>query len=1170
MVRLSQSAFLALIPFVAGTLLGQDTRGKVQGTINDSSGAVVAGALVVLLNTDTGVRTLQQSNTSGHYLFEAVIPGVYSVEVDLTGFRSFVQKNVLVEALGDVTVNAALSIGNARDTVTVEATPVAVEFNTSTMSTTVDTKLANTVPLISRNPYLLVELNPAVVLTSTTQQEPFHFWAGSQFDAGGNTNDKNDILLDGSPSMTAQKSSYTPPPDAVEQVNLQQNSVDAEYGHSAGGVLAMQLKSGTNQYHGTAYFVGRNPDLNAKADRITGAANNTRQSTWGGTIGHPIIHNKLFNFFAYEGMRISSPLSIIDTLPSAAERTGNFSQQLNTQGVLDTIYDPWTTVTNGNTVTRTPFPNNTIPTSRIDPTAAKIMGELWQPNNAGSGPTQANNFAAGYADPYPYWNLMDRADYNISDKWRVFGRFNMLRTTEAIQDYTGGSALLPLYGSIRNATTISGDALYTINATTVLDIHGAYNSINDSFGYPNRNLTSSDLAGYWPNSNWYSSYITTMPHLYLPGLTINQGSGTALGVTSYWYQTPNSWNLESKLSKNIGRHYVKFGGEYRRENVNAARPELANFQFNGALTANTYNSPNTNLSGNAWATFLLGALDNNTSAYEIPIQQPRNNFIAAFVQDDFKFTSRLTFNFGLRYEFFSGLKDPLHRLSAAMSLTNPIPELSGANTPTLPAAALALRTSAPIYDGAWNFTSAGNPDSWNPPKLLFEPRLGVAYRLNDKTALRAGWARFIVPATLTDGLSILGSVPYPGYSAQSTVIAPLVGIPQATLSNPFPGGVVPPTGNSLGRYTELGDTSGGAEFFDPNFKPGVNDRLNVSLQRQLPAQILLDATFFVNLSHNLPYDQNLNLADPRIAFTAGNAVNASVPNPFYDLLPANLMPGQLRTTANVPVSQLLTPYPQYGPIWEGLIGGRGDRYKSLQLSARRPFTNGFNLIVAYNYNRETDQEYYDTVAEYLHQFTWTPTQTPHHRLTGAAVYELPFGKNRKFMSNANRFVDYALGGWTLSGLYTYNSGLPLRFGATSTTGTSQSTYVQSGLNSAPIASCSCAVVTGDPAISNPTRSHWFNTSVVSVLPAFTEATNPTQYGNWLGPRFVDVDMALAKQFQIVERVHFELRVDAFNLPNTLTPANPITSPTNANFGKSIDEAAGTYGRQIQFSGKFLF
>jgi hypothetical protein len=1170
MVRLSRCVLLPLIPFLATVLLGQDTRGKVQGVITDSSGGVVAGATVTLLNNDTGIRTVQASSATGQYLFNFVIPGEYTVSVDLAGFRSFVQKNVLVEALGDVTVNALLDVGNSRDLVTVEATPVAVEFNTSTMSNTVDTELANTLPLISRNPFLFVELNPAVVLTSTTQQEPFHFWAGSQFNAGGNTNDKNDILLDGSPSMTAQKSSYTPPPDAVEQVNLQQNSVDAEYGHSAGGVLAMQMKSGTNGFHGTAYFVGRNPDLNAMSDRITGAANNTRQTTWGATIGHPIRRNKIFNFFAYEGMRISSPLSIIDTLPTGAQSGGDFSQTLNTQGALDTIYDPWSTVTNGNTVTRSPFPNNIIPASRIDPTAAKIIGELWQTNSPGSGPTGSNNFKAGYADPYAYRNLSDRIDYNISEKWRIFGRYNTLHTTEAIQDYTGGSPLLPLYGSVRDATSASADALYTINATTVLDFHGGYNYINDSFGYPNRNLTASDLASYWPNSNWYSSYITTLPHIYLPGFTINQGSGTSLGVATYWYQTPDSWNLETKLSKNIGRHYVKVGAEYRKENVNAARPGLANFVSNAALTANTYNAPNTALSGNAWATFLLGALDNSTTASEIPIQRPRNDFIGAFVQDDFKINSRLTVNVGLRYEFFTGLRDPQYRLSGALNLTDPIPELSGANAPTLPAAALALRTSAPIYDGAWTFTSASNPDSWNPPKLLLEPRLGLAYKLNDKTAIRAGWARFIIPATLTDGLSILGSVPYPGYSATSTVIAPLQGIPQATLSNPFPGGVVPPTGNSLGRYTELGDTSGGAIFFDPNFKPGVNDRMNISVQRQLPSQILFDATFFANLSRNLPYAQDLNLVDPRIAYQVGNAVNASVANPFYLLLPANEMPGQLRTTPNVAVSQLLRPYPQYGDIWEGLIGGRGDHYKSLQLSARRPFTKGFTLTAGYNYNREDDQEYYDTVAEYLHQFTWTPTQTPHHRLTAAAVYQLPFGKNRRFLSNANRWVDSAFGGWALSGLYTYNSGLPLRIGSTSTTGTSQSSYVGAALNSAPIANGTGALVSADPAISNPTMSHWFNTSVIQPLPAFTEAANPVQYGNWLGPRFVDIDMAMAKQFPIKERVHFELRVDAFNLPNSLTPANPITSPTNTNFGKSIDEAAGTYGRQIQFSGKFLF
>jgi len=1151
---------------VAAALFAQDTRGKIQGTVTDASGAVVPNASVVLLNTGTGIRATAQTSQAGHYIFDFVNPGSYTLTVEQSGFRSFVQKNITVEALADITVNATLAVGNTQETVTVEATPVAVEFNTSTMSNTVDTKLANDLPLISRNPYLFVALNPSVVLTSTTEREPFHFWAGSQFDAGGNTNDKNDILLDGAPAMTTQKSTYTPPPDAVEQVNLQQNSVDAEYGHSAGGILAMQMKSGTNDFHGTAYFVGRNPDLNAMADRMTGAANNTRQSTWGGTLGSPIVKNKLFNFFAYEGMKISSPLSIVQTLPSAAQRTGDFSQTLNTKGALDTIYDPFSTVTNGSSVTRTPFPGNMIPSSRIDPTAAKIMGQVWQTNSS----DPVNNFKASYADPYDYWNLMDRIDYNVSDNWKVFGRYTMLKTTEAIQDYTNGSALLPLYGSIRDAISVAADAVHTFNPTTVLDIHGGYNYINDSFGYPNRNLTASGLASYWPNSNWYSSYITTLPQIYLPGFTVNQGAGASLGVKSYWYQTPDSWNIESKLSKNIGRHYVKFGAEYRRENTNAARPSLASFSFSPALTADTYNSPNTALVGNGWATFLLGALDSSSTASEIPIQRPRNDFIGAFVQDDFHVNNRLTLNIGLRYEFFTAIRDPEHRLSGALDLSNPIPELSGANAPVMPALAQQLATTPPIYNGAWNFTSAGSPDAWNPPKLLLEPRVGMAYRINDKTALRAGWARFIVPATLTDGLNILGSVPYPGYSANSAVIAPLQGVPQATLSNPFPQGVVPPTGNTLGRYTELGDTSGGAIFFHQNFQPAVNDRLNVSLQRQLPAQLLLDVTFFANLSHNLPYAQNLNLVDPRIAFQQGNAVNTTVPNPFYNILPPEKMPGQLRTQQNVSVSQLIRPYPQYGDIWESLIGGRSDHYKSLQISVRRPFANGFNLVFGYNYSREVDQEYYDTLAEYLHQFTWMPTQTPRHRMTAASIYNLPFGRGRQYMSNANRFVDGVIGGWVLSGIFTYNSGLPLRFGSTSTNSPSQSNYVGASLNSAPIANGSGAVVSGNPALSNATLNRWFDTSLVQRLPAFTRATNPVQFENWLGPRFINIDLALAKQFTITERVHFELRVDAFNLPNSLTPANPITDPTNTNFGRIVDEAKGAYGRQIQYSGKFIF
>ncbi|HZT33367.1 MAG TPA: TonB-dependent receptor [Bryobacteraceae bacterium] len=1127
--------------FLAASLAAQDTRGKVQGIVSDSSGAVVVGASVTLINNGTGVRNAQLTNSNGQYLFDFVIPGNYTVTVELTGFRSFVQKNVLVEARGDVTVNAALQVGNTQEQVTVESAPVAVEFNTSTMSATVDTKMANTLPLISRNPFLFVELDPAVVIHSTTQQEPFHHWAASQFDVGGNTNTKNDILLDGSPSMVTQKSSYTPPVDAVEQVNLQQNAVDAEFGHSAGGVVAMQMKSGTNDFHGTAYYLGRNPALNALADRVTRASNLTRQNTWGATLGNPIKKNKLFNFFAYEGITISSPLSVIDTLPTAAERTGDFSQALNTQGALRTIYDPWTTQVSGNTVTRQPFAGNVIPASRIDPTSQKIMGGLWQPNNPGAGPTQTNNFIAVYADPYRYWNIMDRVDYNISEKWKVFGRYNQFHTTEAAQDYTNGSPDTPVSGSFRDALSISADAVWTINPTTVFNIRGAYNSIDDSFGYAKGELKPADLAKLWPGNSWYQPYLANLPQIYFPGINVQQGSGTALGTNTYWYQTPNSYNLESKIAKNIGRHYIKVGGEYRRDNTTAARPQFMNFIFNPSTTANTFNSPNTALNGDGWATFLLGALDSTSTVATIPLQMPRNNFIGAFVQDDFKLTSRLTLNLGLRYEYYSPMKDPTHRLSRYLDLTAPIPEFSGSNAPVLPPAAQALRTSAPSYNGSWIFTDSAHPGSWDSPKLLLEPRLGMAWRLNDQTALRAGWARYIIPATLTDGLNILGSVPYPGFDATSTAVGLLQGVPQETLSNPFPGGLVLPVGKSNGAYTNLGNN---ATWFAQDFRPGVNDRINVSLQRQLPARILADVTFFTNLSRNLPYTQNLNLMDPRIAYQNGNAVNQSVPNPFYNLLPANQMPGQLRTQKNVSVSQLLTPYPQYGALNEALIGGRGDHYRSLQISVRRPFTNGFNLMLGYNYNHEEDQEYYDNLAQFLHQFTWVPTQTAHQRLVGAAVYELPFGKGRRFMSSVNPWIDGVLGGWSLSGLFTYNSGIPLRLGP--------------------------ALVSGDPAISNPTRNRWFDTSKVQVLPPFTESVNPVQYSDLVGPRFVNLDMTLAKEFAIKERLKFELRFEGYNVLNAFTDATPILTITSPNFGKVIDEAPGTYGRQIQFSGRFIF
>ncbi len=1144
MTLLSRGFSLTLLLAVA--LTAQETRGRVQGSVRDPSGAVVAGAAVTLTNGDTGLTAAKSTNETGHYLFDMVVPGHYTINVAAAGFKSFVQKNVLVEVGGDITVDAAIAVGNASDTVTVEASPISVEFNTSTMSNTVDMRMADSLPEISRNPFMMVSLDPAVTVNSTTQQEPFHFWAASQFSIGGPTNTMNDIILDGSPNMTVAKSGYTPPQDAVQQTSIQQNGVDAEYGHSAGGVIGLITKAGTNEIHGTGYYMNRNPAMSALSDRTTFTTNLTRQNTYGGTIGGPIRKNKLFTFFAYENIKLANPYgSRIETLPTDAERTGDFSKQLNNAGALSVIYDPWTTQTNGSTVTRTPFAGNVIPASRIDPTSAKMMTYLWQPNNPGSGVTGANNSSNYLYDIYPYYNFMDRTDYNITDKLKFFARYSYLHTTETTSDYTGTNSVMRYFqGSTRNAVNASGDLVWTINPTTVFDVHTAYNGINDSFGSPSTVFGASGIASLWPN-NWYAAYMPANPQVYFPNINItsNGGSLFSSSVTTYWEQTPQTPSAAAKISKNIGRHFLKVGGEFRKEEVDAVRPIFTQFTFDAGLTANTYNSPNTGVSGNGWATFLLGAMDGNSLSESIPFQHIKSTFFGYFVQDDFKINSRLTLNLGLRGEYSGPLVDSQYRLTRQLDLTTPIPALSGANAPQMPSAVTALRTSSPIYNGAWIFTDSNHPGNWDPPKLLLEPRIGMALRVNDKTAIRAGWARYVVPATLTNGFgsTLLGSVDYSGFSAITNSIAAIQGVPQETLSNPFPTGLVQPAGKSFGTYTNMGNS---ALWYDPNFKPQTDDRLNVSVQRQLPSHMVLDVTYYAQFGRNVPYTLNLNQADPNIAYQYGNATTAKVANPFYNLLPANQMPGTLRTQSTVAVSALLTPYPQYGALNQWFTPGAGDHYNSLQISARRAYSNGLTVMWGFNYNHEVAQGYYNDSATYARNLTWIPAQTSKARMTGAAIYELPLGKGRHFMNSVNPFIDGLLGGWGVSALFTYNTGVPIRLGS--------------------------AVVTGDPALSHPTSGEWFDISKVSVLPAFTVRTNPVQYSDLVGPRLVNLDMTLGKQFRIVERVKFELRMEAYNALNAFTPAAPNTSIGNANFGKCIGALAGTSGRQVQLSGRFTF
>jgi len=1141
-------ASLALVVTFTGRLTAQELRGRVQGTVTDPSQGVAVGARVTLRNVNTGVETVRQTNQAGQYVFDYVSPGDYVLTVELEGFGRFVQENILVQTRADVTVNAVLKLGSVTETVTVREAPVGLQFNTSTMELTVDTKMANDLPIIHRNVFLLASLNPAVVIRSSTEQAAYHLWAPSELDVGGNTSRKNDLLVDGVPQLLANKSSYVPPMDAVSELNVQQNSVDAEFGHSAGGIVSLQMKSGTNEFHGTAYYLGRHPKLNAAANSTTHTPNLVRNHIAGASTGAPIRKNKIFNFSAFELWRNAEPTTAFYTLPTSLERQGDFSRSFNGKGGLRQIFDPWATRFDPakNTATRDPFPNNVIPQARMDATALRMLQDMWEPNNPGDDITGVNNYK--YTKPLriKYWNATSRTDFNLSDQWRTFFRYSQFRTRLSEQSVTGSRAER-VYGFVSHSLHLSGDAVWMISPTTVFNVRGAYISIEDSFDSPAK-IEESVLANYWPN-RWYTSYLTELPALYYPGLSVRGSGGTTnFGRGNFWFQQPNTWNLQSKISRQQGRHYLKVGGEYRNQRILAARPRSMNLTFGPELTADTFINPDTKLRGDGWATFLLGALDDQSYIMTIPLQRPRVAILGAYLQDDFKVNRNLTLNLGLRYEFESPMRDPQDRLSRYLDLNDPIPEFKS-SAPQLPAEVTVLRKTPPVYNGAWIFADPQHRGSWNPQKTIFLPRVGLAWRVNDLTSLRIGYARYIVPPIMTDGFGILGSTPYPGFDAQTKVLPALEGVPQSVLSDPYPAGgnpLIPPVGKSLGRYTNLG---GDAIWFHQDFRSGVNERINLSLQRQLPGRVVLDATYFLNLGRDHAYEsvgsaKDWNQLDPQYIYTYKAQIDKKVANPFYRILTPAKFPGQLRNQATVAIRELLKPYPQYGLLQEMLLPGLRNRYRALQLKAQRPFANGFNFVLGYNYNRERRQEFFNDDDRFLGRLTWQDGPNPRHRLTVAGIYELPVGRNRVLLPNAPAVVDAILGGWSVSGIYTYNSGAFLRFGP--------------------------AVVSGDPRIDNPVRERMFDTSKFARLPAFTPRTNPLQYPGVTGPRYANLDLTLAKIHAITEHLKLEIRMEAYNATNSFMGANPVLNVDSSLFGRVVAQRGGFFGRQLQYSARLIW
>lgn len=1133
----------------------------------DSTGAAIPGAKVTLLNNRTGVEVVRQSNETGRYLFDLVEPGSYNLTVENTGFSKFVLEDINVPSRADLTLDATLKPGEVRETISVVAEAATLQLNTAKLETTVDQKLTQSLPQLYRNPFLLAQLDPSVESTSWGEDNPYDTWASNNLRIGGSGQFTNDLQVDGSPSGISVKTGYVPSPDMVQEVNVLQNAVDAEYGHSSGSAISVVMKSGTNEYHGTAFGQWARPYWNALENRVYRTENQTRNNMFGFTFAGPIIKNKLFNFAGFELWNKVEPGALYNTVPTDLERTGDFSQTLTDEGALRLIYDPWTTQTAADgTITRTPFVDNRIPSQRIAPVTARYLGQLWKANGPGIDAFHTNNFVVSTPIKYPYKNFSDRADYVVNEKLRVYGRVSVTRTPVQV---TGNPTGSPIYMSDRgadyNMTSYAGDATYTVSPSTILNFHGGYHNFRDTSHFATEFADEWSWAGVFPNADFYKVVFADpgIPRL-IPRFSVcNQyiTPCTHMGPGGgYWHETPHAWEFSGKLAQQRGSHYLKMGTDIRRNTTDSLIMSVnPGFGFDGNPTSATYNNPNLLLSGDPYATFLLGAIvptdlaswgdngnwwDSGATGFPVTIKpHMAGAFYGLYLNDDWKVTRDLTLNLGVRYEWESPFEDTKYRATRALDLNTPIPELQGLAMPD---------EVKQFYKGDWKTTGAfqfadkNHPGSWDGGWGTLSPRIGAAYRLNDKTVIRGAYGRYVTPWTTNSAHDQLSGFPLYGFSNFTGAPDAIQGVPQMDMNNPFPSTnpIAPSYDKSLGIYTMLGNS---LLYFNPERRRSNSDRINISVQRQLPFSMVLDVTYFLNRTGQVfETDYNINQVDPRIAYTYKEQTLDVIDNPFYDRFPVEKFPGPLRYQPQVGVTELARPYPQYGDIT--VVDGReagAMKYQALQIKLQKNYSHGLSMLLGYSYHVERDQRFYDSIADYEHTFTWQNPNTYRQRFTLAGTWDVPFGKGRTFMTAAPRVVDAILGGWKLSPVVFWRSGNLLGFGGMLTDGT-------------------------NPKLDNPTPQQWFKTSGFQRLPDFTPRANPWDYDGLYGPGVFKLDGSLAKDFNITERLKVQLKADAFNMLNNMSWGDPSTSVDDANFGAITNQASLTFGRRVQLGARIEF